>query len=140
MYNNKKSRITSYTSNENAYLDDFERTQMENDIIVIHCEAQLYSYFILNFSAFLSLDILINQILIKKKVCMLTLISYNDAVTENLQWISSIKKLLEAKDVLSLFLYTYETKPPFIYKKIYQILQDEFHERAIQFNQFNLFQ
>ena len=35
----------------------------------IHYEPQIYSYFILKFSAFLSLDILINFILIKK-VCM----------------------------------------------------------------------
>ena len=58
--------------------------------------------------------------------------SYNDAILENLQWISSIKELLEKKGMLSLFINSYESNPPFIHKKIYQILSDEFHQNAFE--------
>ena len=44
----------------------------------------------------------------------LLLSSYNDAVNENLPWISNIKTLLEGKGMLNFFINSYENKPTFI--------------------------
>ena len=47
----------------------------------------------------------------------LLLSSYNDAVNENLPWISNIKTLLEGKGMLNFFINLYENKLAFIHKK-----------------------
>ena len=60
------------------------------------------------------------------------LASYNDAILEKLLWISSIKDLLESKGMLSLFINSYESTPPFIYKKLSQTLTDEFHQNSFE--------
>ena len=56
--------------------------------------------------------------------------SYIDAVNENLIWISNIKKHLEGNGMLCFFTNSYENKPLFIHKKIYQKLSDIFHQEA----------
>ena len=50
----------------------------------------------------------------------LLLASYNDAMLENLPWISKIKDLLEGKGMLSLYITRHVEKPPFVHKKIFQ--------------------
>ena len=60
------------------------------------------------------------------------LASYNDAMLENLPWISKIKDLLESKGMLSLYITRHETKPPFVHKKILQTLTDEFHQNSFE--------
>ena len=62
----------------------------------------------------------------------LLLASYNDALVEDLPWISSIKTILESKGMLNFFINSYETKPSFINKKLLQILSDEFHQNAFE--------
>ena len=62
----------------------------------------------------------------------LLLSSYNDAVDENLPWISNIKTLLEGKGMLNFFINSYENKPAFIHKKLFQTLSDEFHQHAFE--------
>ena len=62
----------------------------------------------------------------------LLLSSYNDAVNENLIWISNLKTILEGKGMLNLFINSYETKPAFINKKLFQTLSDEFHQNAFE--------
>ena len=54
----------------------------------------------------------------------LLLASYNDAIKENLPWISKIKDLLEGNGMLHLYINHYETKPPFIHKNVFQTLSD----------------
>ena len=67
-----------------------------------------------------------------KHANVLLLASYNDAILENLLWVSNIKDLLESKGMLNLFISNYETKPPFIYKKLFQTLSDEFHQNSFE--------
>ena len=62
----------------------------------------------------------------------LLLSSYNDAVNENLIWISNLKILLGGKCILNLFINSYETKPAFINKKLFQTLSDDFHQNAFK--------
>ena len=62
----------------------------------------------------------------------LLLSSYNDALNENLIWISNLKTLLEGKGMLNLFINSYESIPAFINKKIFQTLSDEFHQNAFE--------
>ena len=85
------------------------------------------------------LDILARQYATKnweriklKHANVLLLASYNDAILENLLWVSNIKDLLESKGMLNLFISNYETKPPFIYKKLFQTLSDEFHQNSFE--------
>ena len=56
--------------------------------------------------------------------------SYENAIMDNLPWVTNIKDIL-TKNVMSCF-YTnsYENKPPFIHKKIFQRLSDNFHQGA----------
>jgi hypothetical protein len=68
----------------------------------------------------------------KKNANSLLLASYNDAIKENLSWISGIKGHLEQNGMLSLFLNDYMDSPNFIHKKLYQTLLDEFHQNAFE--------
>jgi hypothetical protein len=67
-----------------------------------------------------------------KKSNDLLLSSYNDAVNENLIWISNVKTILEEKGMLNFFIKSYESKPAFINKKLFQKLSDEFHQNAFE--------
>ena len=58
--------------------------------------------------------------------------SYREAMEENLTWISTIKDSLEVNGMSGLFLNNYENKPPFIHKKIFQTLSDQFHQTAFE--------
>ena len=58
--------------------------------------------------------------------------SYKDANIEELPWISGIRLNLENNGLLSLFLNEYPDKPPFIGKKLHQILVDQFHQTAFE--------
>lgn len=51
-------------------------------------------------------------------------------MTEDLPWISSIRKQLEENGLLSLFINEYPENPIFIYKKLYKRLFDKFHQDA----------
>ena len=73
-----------------------------------------------------------HQKLGEKNSNYLLLSSYNDAVNENLIWISNIKTLLESKGIRNLFINPYETKHAFINKKLFQTLSDEFHQNAFE--------
>ena len=59
-------------------------------------------------------------------------LSYSDAMEENLQWISSIKEYLETNGMLSFFINSYENKPFFVHKKLFQTLSDKFHQNAFE--------
>ena len=58
--------------------------------------------------------------------------SYNDAAKENLPWLSNIKGILEGKGMLNLYINSYENKPSFVNKKIFQTLSDEFHQHSFE--------
>ena len=66
----------------------------------------------------------------KKNANSFLLASYNDAIKENLSWISGIKGHLERNGMFGLFLNDYMDSPNFIHKKLYQTLLDEFHQNA----------
>ena len=68
----------------------------------------------------------------QQKANMLLLASYRDATTENLMWLPTLKNCLEANGMLNFFLNVYENKPPFIHKKIFQNLSDQFHQNAFE--------
>ena len=58
--------------------------------------------------------------------------SFGDAINENLIWISSIKEHIERNGMLNLYLNNYKNKPPFINKKMFRTLSDEFHQEAFE--------
>ena len=62
----------------------------------------------------------------------LLLASYRDSLNENLPWISSIKYTLESRGFLSLYLGDYSSKPPFVFKKVFQRLIDIFHQESFE--------
>ena len=68
----------------------------------------------------------------KQQANDLLLASYNDALVEDLPWISSIKNILETKGMFNYFINSYETKPFFVNKKLFQTLSDEFHQNAFE--------
>ena len=45
-------------------------------------------------------------------------------------WISRIKQVLEQNGLLSLFLNQYDDKPPFVHRKLFRSLCDQFHQKA----------
>ena len=53
-------------------------------------------------------------------------------MAENLLWTEKIRSTLEQNGMLSFFINSYENKPMFIYKRIFQRLSDEFHQRAFE--------
>ena len=56
--------------------------------------------------------------------------SYTEAITEDLPWVSNIHKHLESNGMLCFYINTFNNKPPFIHKKIFQKLSDIFHQEA----------
>ena len=60
----------------------------------------------------------------------LILASHRDAMEENHLWITSIRNDLEKNDMLNFFINSYDDKPPFINKRIFQTLTDGFHQVA----------
>ena len=68
----------------------------------------------------------------QKKANSLLNLSFEEAIKEDLYWISSIKEYLEKNGMLSLYLNTYENKPFFIHKKLFQTLSDSFHQNAFE--------
>ena len=68
----------------------------------------------------------------QKKENMLLMLSYSDAMKENLQRISTIREYLGKNGMLSLFINSYENKPLFIHKKLFQTLSDTFHQNAFE--------
>ena len=68
----------------------------------------------------------------QKKANMYLNLAYTDAIKENLQWITSIKEYLETNGMLNLFINSYENKPFFVYKKLFQTLSDNFHQKAFE--------
>lgn len=66
----------------------------------------------------------------KKNANSILLSSYNDAIKENLSWVTGIKGHLEQNGMLSLFINDYPDTPNFIHKKLCQTLADEFHQNA----------
>ena len=68
----------------------------------------------------------------KNKANCLVLASYSDAVGENLLWLENIRNTLEKHGMLSFFINSYDDKPLFINKRIFQTLSDEFHQNAFE--------
>ena len=60
----------------------------------------------------------------------LILASHRDAMEENLLWITNIRNILEKNGMLNFFINSYDDKPPFINKRIFQTLTDGFHQVA----------
>ena len=56
--------------------------------------------------------------------------SYKMAMEHNLVWISNVKSYLEKNGMLCFYEKLYENKPPFIHKKLFQVLTDSFHQEA----------
>ena len=65
-----------------------------------------------------------------KKVNIYVYKSYQNAIEENLPWTNNVKDLLEKNGMLCFYINTYENKPPFIHKKLFQRLSDIFHQEA----------
>ena len=63
---------------------------------------------------------------------MLLILSYSDAMKENLQWISTIREYLEIMACLAILVTRMETNLFFIHKKRFQILSDTFHQNAFE--------
>ena len=68
----------------------------------------------------------------KNQANCLVLASYRDAMGENLLWIESIRNTLEKNGMLSFYINTYDNKPCFINKRIFQTLSDVFHQNAFE--------
>ena len=58
----------------------------------------------------------------------LILASHRDAMEENLQWITSKRNNLGKNVMLNFFINSYDDKPSFINKRIFQTLTDGFHQ------------
>ena len=56
--------------------------------------------------------------------------SYTRAMTYNLPWVATIRDLLHTNGLASFYTNRFEGKPPFIHKRIYQILSDNFHQNT----------
>ena len=68
----------------------------------------------------------------KSNANTLVLASYRDAMEENLLWVTRIKNILENNGMLSFFLNSYDNKPSFINKRVFQTLSDEFHQTSFE--------
>ena len=94
-----------------------------------------------NLGVFLKLGKLPIQIEAKKRIIKnwerirskqannLTISSYNDALQENLPWVTNIKTLLETKGMLSEYL---DANSKFVHQKMFQRLADEFHQNEFE--------
>ena len=69
----------------------------------------------------------------KNKANPLVIASYNDALENNLLWLSRIKLTLEENGMLSFFQNSHADKPIFIYKKIFERLSDQFHQTSFAY-------
>ena len=56
--------------------------------------------------------------------------SYENAIEDNLPWISNIKDTLDKNGMTCFHTNSYNDKPPFIHKKIFRTLSDIFHQEA----------
>ena len=56
--------------------------------------------------------------------------SYANAVKDNLPWVTDMKECLEKNGMMCFYVNSYENKPPFIHKKLFQKLSDIFHQEA----------
>ena len=56
--------------------------------------------------------------------------SYENAIEDNLPWISNIKHTLDKNGMTCFYMNSYNDKPPFIHKKISQKISDIFHQEA----------
>ena len=63
---------------------------------------------------------------------MVLLASYRDSLDENLPWTINIKSTLEKNGMLNFYVNDYTSKPPFIYKKLFQRLSDSFHQNSFE--------
>ena len=68
----------------------------------------------------------------KNKANCLVLASYSDDVGENLIWVANIRNILEKNGMVSFFINSYDDKPLFINKRIFQTLSDVFHHNAFE--------
>ena len=57
--------------------------------------------------------------------------SYDDAYKTNLPWILNIKGTLEKNGMMCFFINAFQEKPPFVFKKLFLRLSDEFHQNAL---------
>jgi hypothetical protein len=57
-------------------------------------------------------------------------LSYENAIKDNLTWTSNIKSYLEENGMLNFYEKLFENKPPFIHKRLFQVLSDSFHQEA----------
>ena len=55
---------------------------------------------------------------------------YENAVGDELPWINGIRQCLEMNGMLWSYINSYENKPAFIHKKLFQRLSDSFHQDA----------
>ena len=56
--------------------------------------------------------------------------SYQQAINDDLPWISNIKNVLVQNGMACFYINLYNDKLPFIHKKVFQRLSDEFHQDA----------
>ena len=68
----------------------------------------------------------------KNNANTLLLASYRYAMEENLLWLVSVRSTLEKKGMLSFFINSYDDKPSFINKRVFQTLSDEFHQNSFE--------
>ena len=66
------------------------------------------------------------------KTNCLVLASYSDDVGENLMWVANIRNTLEKNGMVSFFINSYDDKPLFINRRIFQTLSDIFHQNAFE--------
>ena len=68
----------------------------------------------------------------RNKANCLVLASYSDAMGENLIWVANIRNTLEKNGMVSFFTNSYDDKPLFINKRIFQTLSHVFHQNAFE--------
>ena len=56
--------------------------------------------------------------------------SYENAIEDNLPWISNIKDILDKNGMTCFHINTYNDKSPFVHKKIFRTISDIFHQEA----------
>ena len=64
------------------------------------------------------------------KVTSLVHNSYSKAMEANLLWVSRVKLFLDQNGMASFYTNNYQDKHPFIHKKLFQRLSDNFHQEA----------
>ena len=57
--------------------------------------------------------------------------SHDNAVKDNLPWISNIQECLEKNGMMCFYINSYGNKPPFIHKRLFEKLSDAFHQDAL---------